>query len=218
MWYEGLFEQLEALRDPDRAVPMSAYMRNLYPFLGVPAAPRKAAYRSYFQKARKEKIVDFDFTALCFTMPEREFHYAAVDYLLAVQQHLEPEHLPEIKRFIITKSWWDTVDGLDGVVGHVVSRYPHLKETILEWSIADNIWLRRVAIDHQLGFKERTDTFLLAAILENNLQQSEFFINKAIGWSLRDYSKTNPQWVAAFITEHQEQMAPLSIKEGSKYL
>lgn len=93
-----------------------------------------------------------------------------------------------------------------------------LKETMIEWSLEDNIWVRRVAINHQLLFKEKTDTDLLAAIIKNNLNDTEFFVNKAIGWSLRDYSKTNPEWVANFIQENQSTMSTLSIREGGKYL
>ncbi len=89
---------------------------------------------------------------------------------------------------------------------------------MLEWSSDDNFWLRRVAIDHQLLRKDKMKTNLLEKILINNLNQSEFFINKAIGWILRDYSKTNPDWVRTFIEKHKNQMANLSIKEASKYL
>ena len=92
------------------------------------------------------------------------------------------------------------------------------KKIILQWSLSDNIWLRRVAIDHQLLRKEKTNVQLLEKILFHNLNQTEFFINKAIGWALRDYSKTNPPWVAGFIKKNKERMAELSIKEASKYL
>jgi len=100
----------------------------------------------------------------------------------------------------------------------LVVDYPELEEVILKWSLSDNIWLRRVAIDHQLLRKEKTNVQLMEKILLNNLDQTEFFINKAIGWALRDYSKTNPEWVAAFIEKNKERMAKLSIKEASKYL
>lgn len=218
MWYEEIIDQLEELRDPVRAVQMEAYMRNQFPFLGIAAAPRKVVYQKEFRQALKEKKIDFDFVEFCFSKPEREFHYAGVDYLLTIQSLLTPQHLPKIKKYIQTKSWWDTVDGLDGVVGSLVLRYPELKETMIEWSLEDNKWIRRVAIDHQLLFKEKTDTDLLAAIIKNNLNDTEFFINKAIGWSLRDYSKTNPDWVAQFIQENRSSMATLSIREGSKYI
>lgn len=218
MWYEEIFVELEGLRDPIRAKQMEAYMRNQFLFLGITAAPRKATYQKEFRKALKENKIDFNFVDTCFSKPEREFHYAGVDYLLAIQSLLTPQHLPRIKTYIMTKSWWDTVDGLDGVIGSLVLRHPELKETMIEWSLEDNIWIRRVAIDHQLLFKEKTDTDLLAAIIKNNLNDQEFFINKAIGWSLRDYSKTDSMWVAKFIYENQSSMASLSIREGSKYL
>lgn len=89
---------------------------------------------------------------------------------------------------------------------------------MVEWRLDSNIWIRRVAIDHQLLFKEETDAELLAIIIKNNLNQTEFFINKAIGWGLRDYSKTNPNWVSSFIKENKSELASLSIREGSKYL
>ena len=89
---------------------------------------------------------------------------------------------------------------------------------MLKWSESDDMWLRRIAIDHQLCRKEKTDAALLKKILINNLGSDEFFINKAIGWSLRDYSKTNPQWVREFLQEHKESLSTLSIREGSKYI
>ena len=100
----------------------------------------------------------------------------------------------------------------------MVADHPELEEVILKWSLSDNIWLRRVAIDHQLLRKEKTDVHLMEKILLNNLDQTEFFINKAIGWALRDYSKTNLDWVARFIEKNKERMAEPSIKEASKYL
>lgn len=112
----------------------------------------------------------------------------------------------------------NTEDILDRVVGSLVANHPELEEVILKWSLSDNIWLRRVAIDHQLLRKEKTNVQLMEKILVNNLDQTEFFINKAIGWALRDYSKTNPEWVARFIEKNRKRMAELSIKEASKYL
>lgn len=218
MWYGNLFEELKSLQDSERAVSMAAYMRNQFPFLGIAATPRKLVAKSYFRIALQEHIIDFDFVEKCFQQQEREYQQLAVDYLLSIQNLLTPEDLNRIKKYIVTKSWWDTVDGLDGVVGSMTLRYPELKKVMVEWSQTDNIWLRRVAIDHQLLFKNKTDTLLLAEIITNNFGTKEFFINKAFGWSLRDYSKTNPQWVKDFIQKHSSQMAPLSIREGSKYL
>jgi 3-methyladenine DNA glycosylase AlkD len=89
---------------------------------------------------------------------------------------------------------------------------------LLEWSTDTNFWLRRIAIDHQLSRKEKTNTALLEQIIINNFGQTEFFINKAIGWSLREYSKTNPKWVQNFLALHKDKMAKLSLKEASKYV
>ncbi len=135
-----------------------------------------------------------------------------------MQSYLTKDDLPELERLVVTKSWWDTVDILDRVVGSLVANHPELEEVLLKWSLSDNIWLRRVAIDHQLLRKEKTNVQLMEKILLNNLDQTEFFINKAIGWALRDYSKINPEWVASFIEKNKERMAELSIKEASKYL
>ncbi|EGL87800.1 DNA alkylation repair enzyme [Streptococcus oralis SK255] len=142
----------------------------------------------------------------------------AANYLKTMQSYLTKDDLPKLERLVVTKSWWDTVDILDRVVGSLVYDKPELGEIIFQWSLSDNIWLRRVAIDHQLLRKEKTDVQLMEKVLLNNLNQTEFFINKAIGWALRDYSKTNPEWVASFIEKNKERMAELSIKEASKYL
>ena len=126
--------------------------------------------------------------------------------------------IENIKKLVLKKSWWDTIDSLDEIVGSLSLAYPEVNKTILEWSLDKNIWLRRIAIDHQLLRKEKTNTELLEQIIVNNLGSKEFFINKAIGWSLRDYSKTNKQWVSDFIAKYRDDLSQLSIKEASKYL
>ena len=142
----------------------------------------------------------------------------AANYLKAMQSYLKDSDFPKLEQLVVTKSWWDTVDILDRIVGSLVYDKPEMEKLILQWSLSDNIWLRRVAIDHQLLRKEKTNVQLMEKVLLNNLDQTEFFINKAIGWALRDYSKTNPEWVASFIEKNKERMAELSIKEASKYL
>lgn len=103
-------------------------------------------------------------------------------------------------------------------IGKIGLRDEKVNDLMLTWSKDNDFWVRRVAIEHQLLRKDKMNIELLEKILENNLNSSEFFINKAIGWALRDYSKTNPEWVREFIENHVSDMAPLSIKEGSKYL
>ena len=117
---------------------------------------------------------------------------------------------------IVKNSWWDSTDVLDNLVAELVSCFPELKSIILEWSDSDNIWLKRTAIDYQLKYKEKTDRDILSKVISDNCNTNEFFIDKAIGWALREYSKTDKEWVREFITEHK--LSKLSIREASKYL
>ena len=213
-----LLEELEAAKDPEKAGPMEAYMRYQFSFLGIAAPERNALYKKYFPSAKKTKLIYWDFVDTCWEKDAREYQYVAANYLKAMQSYLTENDLPKLERLVVTKSWWDTVDILDRVVGSLVYDKPELGEIILKWSLSDNIWLRRVAIDQQVLRKEKTDVQLMEKVLLNNLDQTEVFINKAIGWALRDYSKTNPEWVASFIEKNRERMAELSIREASKYL
>lgn len=206
------------LSDPDIGAQMKSYMRGKFEFLGVPAVRRREASIKQFQTAHEEGEVDWEFIDACWEQNFREFQYVAVDYLTIMTSFLEEEDLELIESLIIEKSWWDTVDNLHKAVGALVKQYPNLVETILNWSQSDNLWLRRSAIIHQLSFKENTDTELLAKIIKNNLGSDEFFINKAIGWALREYSKTNADWVTDFITENKQELSTLSYREATKYI
>ncbi|MDR2113522.1 MAG: DNA alkylation repair protein [Candidatus Accumulibacter sp.] len=214
---DHIFEVFRSVADPEKAAPMSAYMRDQFFFLGIPTPERKRSSRD-FLKTLGKKSVDWDFIFECWQQPEREFQYLAKDYLAKAKAVLTPSDMPNLRELVIRKSWWDTVDGLGVIVGDVALRYPEVNDTLLNWSVDENFWLRRLAIDHQLGRREKTDTLLLERILMNNFGQTEFFINKAIGWALRDYSKTNSDWVRDFIERHRGEMASLSIREASKYV
>ena len=214
---EELLENLKAVAKPDDAVAMKAYMKNKFEFLGVKTPVRRKLAKAFF-KQQTDSVIDWVFINESWDNPYRELQYAALDYLEIRKKLLAPSDLPRLKKLAQTKSWWDTIDFLDRLVGSIIARFPETKGIILVWSRDEDIWLRRLATDHQLLRKEETDTELLEKILVNNLGQTEFFINKAIGWALRDYSKTNPDWVRDFIERHQAEMAALSIREGSKYL
>ena len=214
---EELLENLKTVANPDDAVAMKAYMKNKFEFLGVKTPARRKLAKAFF-KQQTDSVIDWNFINESWSNPYRELQYAALDYLESRKKLLIPSDLPSLKKLAQTKSWWDTIDFLDRLVGSIITRFPETKEIILSWSCDEDIWLRRLAIDHQLLRKEETDTELLEKILVNNLGQIEFFINKAIGWALRDYSKTNPDWVRDFIERHRAEMATLSIREGSKYL
>ncbi len=205
-------------RDGERAHQMEAYMRNQFSFLGIPSPQRKLLQRDFIRLSKADKAIDWDFVFELWDLPEREFQIFATDYLRALQKYLTLEDLPKLRQLVITKSWWDTVDSLDKTIGNIGFPSPDLDQIMLAWSTDDNFWLRRVAIDHQLLRKDKTKTDLLEKILLNNLHQTEFFINKAMGWSLRDYSKTNPDWVRDFIARNRAGLSNLTIREASKYI
>ena len=213
-----LITDLEKNRNELLAVSMERYMQDKFRFLGVRGATRTEIYKKYFPEARKSKEIDWDFIETCWNKEEREFQYVVVYYLKTMQKFLKRDDISRLKFLIVTKSWWDTVDLLAKVVGSLVIRFEGLDQLMLEWSKDSNIWLRRVAMLHQLSFKEKVDKELLEKILLANLGDNEFFINKAVGWALRDYSKFNPEWVTKFIEKNRENMANLSLREASKYL
>ena len=213
-----LITDFEENRNELLAESMSKYMKDKFRFLGVRGTTRTEIYKKYFPDTRKTKIIDWDFVESCWNKEEREFQYVVVYYLKAMQKFLKREDISRLKYLIVTKSWWDTVDLLAKVVGSLVIRIEGYDQIMLEWSKDSNIWLRRVAILYQLSLKEKVDKQVLDKILVNNLGDSEFFINKAIGWALRDYSKVNPEWVRKFIEKNRSEMANLSLREASKYL
>ena len=135
-----------------------------------------------------------------------------------MQQYLSPNDLASIKNLITKKSWWDSVDALLKNVGYLSVQYPEVKETVKQWANDSNIWLVRTAILHQLGLKSETDTALLEEVITINFGTEEFFINKAIGWALREYAKTNPEWVTHFLLTNREKLHPLSWREANKHL
>ena len=213
-----LITDFEENRNELLAESMSKYMQDKFRFLGVRGATRTEIYKKYFPDARKTKTVDWDFVENCWNKEEREFQYVVVYYLKAMQKFLKREDISKLKYLIVTKSWWDTVDLLAKVIGSLVIRIEGYDKIMLEWSKDSNIWLKRVAILYQLSLKDKVDEIILDKILVNNLGDNEFFINKAIGWALRDYSKFNPEWVREFIKKNKDNMANLSIREASKYI
>ena len=196
-------------------------LQNKFEFLGVDSKSRKNIENNIFKEYKKTEYIDFNFIDKCFKSKYREFQYCAIDYLSLKKKYLNKTHIEKLKEYILTKSWWDSVDGFHGfhrIIGDIALRDESVNSILLEWSLDDNFWLRRIAICHQLLRKNNTNTNLLEEIIINNLNQNEFFINKAIGWALRDYSKTNSKWVIDFINKHKDNMSNLSIKEASKYL
>ena len=218
MDFNKLYEEMIRHKNEEQARQMSKYMLNKFEYIGIKTPGRRKIFKNFFKEYKNEEKINWEFVNKCWENKYREFQYIATDYLKNMKDKLTIDDIPNLKQLILKKSWWDTIDNLDMTIGALALKDSNVNKILLEWSLDENIWLRRIAIDHQLLRKEKTDIELLEKILKNNLGQTEFFINKAIGWALRDYSKTNPEWVKSFIEKNKENMAKLSIKEASKYL
>ena len=215
---EELIKTFYANRDPQRAIGMAAYMKDQFSFLGIPRPERSTLQKDFIKRARRQGKVEWQDVYRLWDLPEREFQYVALDYLVALKDKLQPADIYHLQTLIVLKSWWDTVDKLAASpVGSICLKHPEVVQNcLLPWADSDNIWLARTAILFQLKFKSKTDTDVLSSIIKPNSNSKEFFINKAIGWALREYSKTNREWVREFVDTHT--LAPLSVREASKYL
>lgn len=200
------------------ALAMKGYMKDNFEFLGIRSPLRKELQKEFLKGIDKKTSIDKVLVNNLWNQPYREYQYLAIDYLIKKKKQFEKEDIIFIKELIITKSWWDSVDSIaPNLLGEICKKYPELmNECILNWSKDENMWLRRSAILYQLKYKENLDTNILEVVIKDNKEDNEFFIRKAIGWILREYSKTNKKWVSDFIKENK--LSNLSIKEASKYL
>lgn len=213
---EGLKKNFEKRANEDNAIQMAKYLRNQFVFYGLKSHARRDAYHQILKDEKKQ--IDWDLLDQAWNDKHREMQYFVCDYLLAMEKYVSYDDLFKIEHYVRTKQWWDTIDSLMKLYGYVGLKDQRVDQLMLDWSKDPDKWVRRVAIEHQLLRKDRINTALLSQILENNLESDEFFINKAIGWALRDYSKTNPEWLSDFIDGNYNHLAKLSITEGSKYL
>lgn len=214
---QGIINKFEAHRNEELAAPMAAYLRNQFPFLGINSPLRKQLLKEQFTEfslPKPENLVDEAW--MLYNLPEREYQYAAIALLDKMKKSLTFEDLPFLKKMIETKSWWDSVDSIaPTLVGYLIKTdRTRGEQLMLEWSHSSNMWTNRAAILHQLKFKQETDTALLAKIIAEHSASNEFFIQKAIGWSLREYAKTDPDFVQAFASAND--LKPLSRREALK--
>ncbi len=214
-------EQLRAVADPTRAVAMAAYMKNRFAFFGIPTPTRRYLVKPLItplgRNPNGEMVLQV--AELLWEMHERECQYCGTDLLVRYVHCLDARHEPRLAQLVRSKAWWDTVDLLASrVYGVLVAKYPQLAPRIEACGIDEALWLRRVAILHQLGYRGQTDQERLARILDANLDQTDFFIRKGIGWALRQYAYTDPEWVRDYLKSRGDRLAPLSRREGAKHL
>lgn len=216
---DAVMELFEANRNEENAIPMQNYMRNQFPFLGIKTTERKELMKQFFQTSNiLKQPFQSDFVKALWKKDEREYQSAALLYIEKIIKKLDKEDLPLLEELILTKSWWDTVDVLASKPVGFIAAHHHevIAERIDRWAVEENIWIRRSAILFQLKYKDKTNEDLLYRYIKMNADDKEFFIQKAIGWALREYSKTNPHSVKQFI--ETQALSNLSIREGSKYI
>lgn len=198
-WLRGEFLQHA---DGERAVSMAAYMKNHFPFHGLPKPVRAEIQRPW---VKEWKSADIDgihgLVQRLWEMPEREYQYVAMDILLVARKKWNKQTLEVVETLITEKSWWDTVDMLASrMVGGYCQQDPDKhRRRLVRYAESDNLWLNRTALIHQLFYRDLTDTELFEEIYEHCGHKTFFFIQKAIGWALRQYSATDPDFVMDFV-------------------
>lgn len=213
-----LQDQMYAAASNEIAKPMEKYMKHLFPYLGVKAPLRKTIYKAFIKNNLPSTRSWEAEVKHLWSLPEREFQYTAIELCWACRKMWTKKTIHLLVFLLKDKSWWDSVDAIASIlVGHYFLLFPEEKQaTILKWSKDENLWIRRTSIIFQLKYGAKTDVDLLQRCIHNNLQSKEFFINKAIGWALRQYARTNAEYVRNFVLHTQ--LANLSKREALKHI
>lgn len=218
----AFIDQLEnafrEISNAENAVAMAKYMKNHFPFFGIKTTERRLRFNEIWKANKAEVLKNARAIALeLYAKEQRELHYCAIEILIKeLKGNYQKDDILLIEKLLITNSWWDSVDTISKyILGQYLVEFPDAIETTIEkFSNSDNMWLNRSAILFQLGYKKETDFDLLKAICIQHQSATEFFIQKAIGWALREYAKTNSEAVKQFVLVNN--LKPLSRKEALK--
>ncbi|KXS36808.1 MAG: hypothetical protein AWU54_2366 [Candidatus Frackibacter sp. T328-2] len=205
--------------NPEYAPKMEQYMRNKFEFFGIKAQPRRKATRKFMRKNNRPSYDEVDIVIKkLWNLSEREYQYFAMELLERYRNEFTKDIIKLFEYMITDKSWWDTIDRISKkLVGEYFKFFPGERDYYIEsWIDSGDIWLQRTTLLFQLAYKEDTDVQLLFNLIKRLKDIDEFFIQKAIGWSLREYSKIDPEIVKRFINEHE--LSSLSRREGLKVI
>ncbi|GIZ07566.1 DNA alkylation repair protein [Flavobacterium sp. UMI-01] len=215
-----LQKKLDTSSDTTEALAMAKYMKNKFVFFGIKTTPRRIIlktlrnkYQTEIQSNTRTIVLDL------FEKKEREFHYCAIEILMTeLKNNYQKEDLSLIKKLLTTHSWWDTVDTISKhILGNYLLQFPEcIDETITDFTHDNNFWLNRSTLLFQLGYQSKTNFELLQQLCLKHKNSNEFFIQKAIGWALREYAKHQPEAVRKFVAHAS--LKPLSRKEALKNL
>jgi 3-methyladenine DNA glycosylase AlkD len=205
---------------PENAVAMAKYMKGHFAFFGIKTDLRRALHKQAVENNKTEIKEDARTIALAlYRKPQREFHYSTIEILIKeLKKKFTLDDIKIIEYLLVTHSWWDSVDTISKyLLGEYLRQHPEeIPATIEHFSDSDNMWLNRAAILFQLGYKKGTDEALLFSECLKQRDSKEFFIQKAIGWALREYGKINPDAVRNFVPSAG--LKPLSAREALKNL
>ncbi len=190
--------------NPEVAAQQKAYMRNQFEFYGLKSAERRDIQKPFLVKDFLPPKANLDaLVKKLWKEPQREYHHFAQELAFKYIKQLEKKDIQLFEFMITHQSWWDTVDYIaNKLVGAYMKEFPEERDKhVARWLASGNIWLQRTALIFQLKYKEDLDPKLMASTINTLLGSKEFFINKAIGWILREYSRTNPEWVQDFVAK-----------------
>jgi 3-methyladenine DNA glycosylase AlkD len=214
-----LKKQFTLHQNRERATGAKAYMRNQFEYFGMEAKTWRQIVKTHIKT--NPALAYSELSAIAkqlWILPQREYQYAAVEIMAAQKKLWQPDMIELAEHCLVHKSWWDTVDHIASeLTGPYFKLFPkQIKPVTGRWNISTNIWLQRSSIMFQKAYKAETDAALLAKYIRNLAGSDEFFVQKAIGWALREYSKTNPGWVNQFVAGNN--LSPLSTREALKRL
>lgn len=216
---KDLSPALMAMGDRKRAIGAEAYMKEIAPFIGVATPERRATVKRIAKGLNAPTSEELGATARkLWKLEEREFQYCANDLIQIHWKVADKNFLADhVEDLIISKSWWDTVDGLGSVAISPLTDKYGCEKLIAKWNRSENIWLNRAAIQHQRGRRYETDVELILQYCEDQSDSKEFFIVKAIGWALRDIAKVNPRAVREFLKSHPD-LGRVAVREAERGL
>ncbi|MBK9254365.1 MAG: DNA alkylation repair protein [Saprospiraceae bacterium] len=206
--------------NPKDAAAMSAYMKDLFIFFGIKSPARK---KFVYELKKELKETDskqmWNLVFKLWNQPQREFHYIAMEILVLRSSTLDIDDIPSLEKLLISDSWWDTVDLLaSSCIGNILKKYPDSQKYYSgKWMSSGNLWLQRTSIIFQLKYGKNTDSELLYSNILELEDSKEFFIRKASGWALRQYSKYNPESVLQFVNANPR-LSGLTKREALKYI
>lgn len=216
-YLDPLKQSFSAAADPVRAAYIKKYMKNLFDFYGLGTPEFRRLEKEFIYKYGLPEINDLDgLIRHCWGLPQREYQHFAMEVAEKFVKKVPEEFIGTYEFMLTGKSWWDTVDMIAArLVGVHFRRFPGLvPDYYKKWMGSGNVWLQRTVLIFQLKYKKDTDTTLLSEAIQTLSTSKEFFIRKAIGWALREYSKTDPDWVRSYV--ENTNMSSFSKKEALK--